>query len=42
MREGTKVALLSLGTRLAECLKAAEELGDTPQVQPLCALPSAG
>ena len=26
MREGTKVALLSLGTRLAECLKAAEEL----------------
>jgi 1-deoxy-D-xylulose-5-phosphate synthase len=26
MREGTKVALLSLGTRLSECLKAAEEL----------------
>lgn len=26
VREGTKVALLSLGTRLAECLKAAEEL----------------
>ena len=26
MREGTKVALLSLGTRLAECLKAAEQL----------------
>jgi 1-deoxy-D-xylulose-5-phosphate synthase len=26
MREGTKIALLSLGTRLAECLKAAEEL----------------
>jgi 1-deoxy-D-xylulose-5-phosphate synthase len=27
VREGTKVALLSLGTRLAECLKAAETLG---------------
>jgi 1-deoxy-D-xylulose-5-phosphate synthase len=27
LREGTAVALLSLGTRLAECLKAAEELG---------------
>ena len=27
MREGTKVALLSLGTRLAECLKAADQLG---------------
>jgi 1-deoxy-D-xylulose-5-phosphate synthase len=27
MREGTKVALFSFGTRLAECLKAAEELG---------------
>ena len=27
MREGSKVALLSLGTRLAECLKAAESLG---------------
>jgi 1-deoxy-D-xylulose-5-phosphate synthase len=27
MREGTKIALLSLGTRLAECLKAAEQLG---------------
>jgi 1-deoxy-D-xylulose-5-phosphate synthase len=27
VREGTRVALLSLGTRLAECLKAAEELG---------------
>jgi 1-deoxy-D-xylulose-5-phosphate synthase len=27
MREGTKVALLSFGTRLAECLKAADELG---------------
>jgi len=27
MREGTAVALLSLGTRLGECLKAAEELG---------------
>ena len=27
VREGTKVALLSYGTRLAECLKAAEELG---------------
>ena len=26
MREGTKVALLSLGTRLADCLTAAEEL----------------
>ncbi|TAL02948.1 MAG: 1-deoxy-D-xylulose-5-phosphate synthase [Rhodospirillaceae bacterium] len=26
VREGTKVALLSLGTRLAECLKAADEL----------------
>jgi 1-deoxy-D-xylulose-5-phosphate synthase len=26
MREGTKVALLSLGTRLAECSRAAEEL----------------
>jgi 1-deoxy-D-xylulose-5-phosphate synthase len=26
VREGTKVALLSLGTRLSECLKAAEEL----------------
>ncbi len=26
MREGTKIALLSLGTRLQECLKAAEEL----------------
>ena len=26
MREGTRVALLSLGTRLAEALKAAEEL----------------
>ena len=26
MREGTKIALLSLGTRLAECLTAAEEL----------------
>ena len=26
VREGTAVALLSLGTRLAECLKAAEEL----------------
>ena len=26
MREGTSVALLSLGTRLAECLKAAETL----------------
>ncbi|MGU9982095.1 1-deoxy-D-xylulose-5-phosphate synthase [Phreatobacter sp. HK31-P] len=27
VREGTRVALLSLGTRLAECLKAAEDLG---------------
>ena len=27
VREGTRVALLSLGTRLAECLLAAEELG---------------
>jgi 1-deoxy-D-xylulose-5-phosphate synthase len=27
VREGTKIALLSFGTRLAECLKAAEELG---------------
>ncbi len=27
VREGTKVALLSLGTRLAECLKAADQLG---------------
>ncbi|HUN47885.1 MAG TPA: 1-deoxy-D-xylulose-5-phosphate synthase, partial [Stellaceae bacterium] len=27
LREGTTIALLSLGTRLAECLKAAEELG---------------
>ena len=26
LQEGTRVALLSLGTRLAECLKAAEEL----------------
>jgi 1-deoxy-D-xylulose-5-phosphate synthase len=26
VREGTKVALLSIGTRLAECLKAADEL----------------
>jgi 1-deoxy-D-xylulose-5-phosphate synthase len=26
IREGTKVALLSLGTRLAECLKAADAL----------------
>jgi 1-deoxy-D-xylulose-5-phosphate synthase len=26
MREGTKIAILSLGTRLAECLKAADEL----------------
>ncbi len=26
LREGTKVALLSFGTRLAECLKAADEL----------------
>ncbi len=26
VREGTKVALLSLGTRLADCLKAADEL----------------
>lgn len=27
MREGTKVALLSFGTRLSECLSAADELG---------------
>ncbi|HZQ13743.1 MAG TPA: 1-deoxy-D-xylulose-5-phosphate synthase [Pseudolabrys sp.] len=27
LREGTKIALLSLGGRLAECLKAAQELG---------------
>jgi 1-deoxy-D-xylulose-5-phosphate synthase len=27
VREGTKVALLSFGTRLSECLKAADELG---------------
>ncbi|MDP3546341.1 MAG: 1-deoxy-D-xylulose-5-phosphate synthase, partial [Phreatobacter sp.] len=27
VREGTRIALLSLGTRLAECLKAAEDLG---------------
>jgi len=27
VREGTAVALLSLGTRLADCLKAADELG---------------
>jgi 1-deoxy-D-xylulose-5-phosphate synthase len=27
VREGTKVALLSFGTRLQECLKAADELG---------------
>jgi 1-deoxy-D-xylulose-5-phosphate synthase len=27
LKEGHKVALLSLGTRLSECLKAAEELG---------------
>jgi len=27
MREGTKIALLSLGGRLAECMKAAQELG---------------
>jgi len=26
LREGTKIALLSLGTRLADCLRAAEEL----------------
>jgi 1-deoxy-D-xylulose-5-phosphate synthase len=26
VREGTKIAILSLGTRLAECLKAADEL----------------
>ncbi len=26
MREGTKIALLSLGTRLADCLKAADQL----------------
>src|SRR6185312_4851172 len=26
VREGSKVALLSFGTRLAECLKAADEL----------------
>ena len=26
VREGTKIALLSFGARLAECLKAAEEL----------------
>ena len=26
VREGSKIALLSLGTRLAECLKAADEL----------------
>jgi 1-deoxy-D-xylulose-5-phosphate synthase len=29
VREGERVALLSLGTRLAECMKAAEELGAT-------------
>ncbi len=29
MREGSRVALLSLGTRLAECMKAAGELGAT-------------
>lgn len=28
LREGTKVALLSFGTRLAECLKAADELAN--------------
>ena len=27
MREGTKIALLSLGGRLSECMKAAQELG---------------
>ncbi|MCZ8313938.1 1-deoxy-D-xylulose-5-phosphate synthase [Phreatobacter sp.] len=27
LREGTRIALLSLGTRLAECLRAAEDLG---------------
>src|SRR6202011_4222065 len=27
MREGTKIALLSFGGRLQECLKAAQELG---------------
>jgi 1-deoxy-D-xylulose-5-phosphate synthase len=27
LREGTKIALLSYGTRLAECLRAADELG---------------
>ncbi len=27
VREGTKIALFSLGTRLGECLKAADELG---------------
>ncbi len=29
VREGSRVALLSLGTRLAECMKAAEELNAT-------------
>jgi 1-deoxy-D-xylulose-5-phosphate synthase len=29
MREGSRVALLSLGTRLAECMKAGEELNAT-------------
>jgi 1-deoxy-D-xylulose-5-phosphate synthase len=27
IREGTKIAILNLGTRLQECLKAADELG---------------
>ena len=26
LREGSRIALLSLGTRLAECLRAAEDL----------------
>src|SRR4029078_13515771 len=35
VRQGSKVALLSLGTRLAECLKAADELGATVAGAPL-------
>jgi 1-deoxy-D-xylulose-5-phosphate synthase len=34
MREGSKVALLSFGARLGECLKAADEL-ETLGLQPL-------
>jgi 1-deoxy-D-xylulose-5-phosphate synthase len=42
LKEGTKVAILSYGTRLAECLKAAEELGTRgcPRRLPMRASPS--